>query len=275
MVWSKFSIKIVGMQFGNFVYDNRNWKKIYDNLTKKIHIWNRMRFSLWQEKITVNLILWLNLWYTAQIYTIPKYIQKKLRNEYKIFIRQTPHLESSVRYILDIDTQLNSLDIKWIQRLLNTTNALWKNLLLYQLNLIFNSNQGLALFRETQILRSPRHSNLQKQNNKDYRIQLLNAQQNFTTTKFPTCTDIEEILDQPIFWNPVTKMDTDSSTPIFTVSHPRINKFTIIKDICKFLQLGLISSMRFEEKLDHTNLKPERIYLYIVDLIFNDWKHIL
>ena len=116
-----------------------------------------------------------------------------------MFLWQTPHLESSVMYILNIDTQLNSLDIKWIQRLLNTINALWKNLLLFQLNLILNSNQGLALFRETQILRSPRHSNLQKQNNKDYRIQLLNARQNFTTTKFPTCTDIEEILDQPIF----------------------------------------------------------------------------
>ena len=254
MVWSKFSIKIVGMHFGNFVYDNRNWNEICDNLTKKIHIWNRMRFSLWQEKnnrepypLIESMVHSSNIYY-SEIYL------KKLRNEYKIFLRQTPHLESSVRYILDIDTQLNSLDTKWIQRLVNTTNAFWKNLLLYQLNLIFNSNQGLALFRETQILSSPRHNNLQKQNNKDFRIQLFNARQNFTTSKFPTCTDIEEILDQPIFWNPVTKMDTDSSTPIFTVSHPRINKFTIIKDICKFLQLGLISSVRFEEKLGHTNL---------------------
>ena len=49
--------------------------------------------------------------------------------------------------ILDIETQLNSLKIKWIQRLLNPTNALWKNLMLYQLNLILNYNQELALFR--------------------------------------------------------------------------------------------------------------------------------
>ena len=38
--------------------------------------------------------------------------------------------------ILDIETQLNSLKIKWIQKLLNPINALWKNLMLYQLNLI-------------------------------------------------------------------------------------------------------------------------------------------
>ena len=49
--------------------------------------------------------------------------------------------------ILDIETQLNSLKIKWIQRLLNPTNALWKNLMLYQFNLILNYNQELALFR--------------------------------------------------------------------------------------------------------------------------------
>ena len=31
--------------------------------------------------------------------------------------------------------------------------------------------------------------------------------------------------------------------------------------------------MRFEEKLGYTNRNPERIYLYIMDLIRSDWKH--
>ena len=47
--------------------------------------------------------------------------------------------------ILDTETQLDSLKIKWIQRLLNPTNALWKSLMMYQLNLIPNYNQELAL----------------------------------------------------------------------------------------------------------------------------------
>ena len=47
--------------------------------------------------------------------------------------------------------------------------------MLYRLNLILNSNQGLALFRQKQILRSNRHKNLQKQNNEDLFIQLLNS----------------------------------------------------------------------------------------------------
>ena len=49
--------------------------------------------------------------------------------------------------ILDIDTNLISRKIKWIQRLLNPTNTLWKFLVLFRLNLILNSNQDLALFR--------------------------------------------------------------------------------------------------------------------------------
>ena len=49
--------------------------------------------------------------------------------------------------ILDIETQLKSLKIKWIQRSLNPTNALWKNLMLYQFNIILNYNQELAPFR--------------------------------------------------------------------------------------------------------------------------------
>ena len=46
----------------------------------------------------------------------------------------TLHLE---RGILDIETQLNALIIKRIQRLLNPNNAVWKNLMLYQFD--FNS----------------------------------------------------------------------------------------------------------------------------------------
>ena len=82
--------------------------------------------------------------------------------------------------ILDISTQSKSLKIKWIQALLNPTNTLWKDFLLYRLNLILNTNQGLPLFRQKQILRSNRHKNLQKQSNEDFFIQLLNAWLHFT-----------------------------------------------------------------------------------------------
>ena len=76
--------------------------------------------------------------------------------------------------------------------------------------------------------------------------------------------------------NPAFEVHSPNST--FTLCIPSENiteEFTTIRDICKSRQTGLISSMRFEEKLGHTNLNPERIYLYIMGLIQNDWKHIL
>ena len=50
MVWSQFSIKMVAVHFHNSARDNRNWDKIYDNLTKKIHIWNRIQLFLRGKK---------------------------------------------------------------------------------------------------------------------------------------------------------------------------------------------------------------------------------
>ena len=100
-----------------------------------------------------------------------KYIRFPLEKEK---IRPSRHLLQlsiwmSELGVLNIETQLNSLKIDWIQRLdskvrfkgFNPTNAL----LLYQLNLILNYNQGLALYRQKQMLRSTSHKDLQKQNN--------------------------------------------------------------------------------------------------------------
>ena len=170
MVWSKFSIKIGRGHFGNFPHDHRICDKIHDNLTQKIHIWNRMQPSLRGKKQ-------LERKSFDQIHgTQVKYIlfqnvsERKLKKEKTISPRakkkRSPrHIAQLFIWkgrlgILNIDTQQNSLKIKWIQRLLNPTNAVWKDLILYRLNLILNSNQSLALLRQTQILRSTRHRNL-------------------------------------------------------------------------------------------------------------------
>ena len=68
--------------------------------------------------------------------------KRKLKKEQKISfgtgkntisqtINSTLHLERWGLGILDIDTQLNSIKTKWTQRLLNPTNVLWKDLMLY------------------------------------------------------------------------------------------------------------------------------------------------
>ena len=57
--------------------------------------------------------------------------------------------------------------------------------MLYWLKLILSSDQSLALFRQTQILKLTSHKNLEKQNNKDFFIQLLYAWLHLTNNNFP------------------------------------------------------------------------------------------
>ena len=61
-----------------------------------------------------------------------------------------------------ISTQLNCIKTKWIQKLVNPTNALWGDLVLYLLKFILSSDQFLALFRQKHITMSTSHKNLQK-----------------------------------------------------------------------------------------------------------------
>ena len=92
---------------------------------------------------------------------------------------------------------------------LNPTNARWKGLMLSWLKLILNSDQGVVLSRQKQILTglSTSHKNLNKQNNEDFFIQLFYAWLHLTNNNIPAPISIEEILDQPIFLNPYTKLN--------------------------------------------------------------------
>ena len=105
------------------------------------NISNRAQLYLgWKKKL--NQILLSKHWHIGQIYTIPKFIKEE--------IEKTIAQVSNGRFglgILDKNTQLHSVELQWIQRLLNPTNALWKGFMLYSLNLKNNSNQGLCLFR--------------------------------------------------------------------------------------------------------------------------------
>ena len=71
---------------------------------------------------------------------------------------------------------------------MNDPNALWKDLLPYRSNLMLNSNQGLALFRQTQII--SRHKYLHKHNNEIFLKYLNNALLHFTNNKFPLPKEI-------------------------------------------------------------------------------------
>ena len=136
MVWSQFSIKMIGVHFHNSAHDKRNWDKIYDNLTKQNSYLKQNAALFERKKITKNQIFWSKLWYIGHIYTIPKCIWKKTekriisseatKNKTSQAPSSAPHIWKGGLGILDIDIQQNSVNIKWIQRLLNPTNMLQK-----------------------------------------------------------------------------------------------------------------------------------------------------
>ena len=65
---------MIGVHFHNSANDNRNWDKIYDDLTKQ----NSYFAALFERKqITINQIFQSKLWYIGQINTIRKGIWRK------------------------------------------------------------------------------------------------------------------------------------------------------------------------------------------------------
>ena len=78
------------------------------------------------------------------------FLQRQFSENLRIF-QPVKFLKHSKWTAIDLDAQLNYIKIKSIQKLLNASNALWKDLMLYWLKLILNSNQGLSLFRQKQI----------------------------------------------------------------------------------------------------------------------------
>ena len=92
-------------------------------------------------------------------------------------------------------------------------------MLCYQLSLILNYNQGLALFREKQVLRFISRKHLQKRNNEDFFMQSLNATWlHFTNNNFYATTPVQEILDQTHIFKYTVQTDH-----LFSIaSHPGI-----------------------------------------------------
>ena len=135
------------------------------------------------------------------------------------------------------------------------------------LKLILNSDQDLALFRQKQILTGLLVTKISKKN-EDFFIQLLYAWLRLTNNNFPALISIQEILDQPIFLNPHTRMD---------LKHPSQEYFTfaIIRDPCRFVQPGLTSSTIFHKNFTRFSYcQPYKIFKLIMGSIPNDWKHL-
>ena len=96
MVWSQFSIKILGVHFGNSVLHNSNLDQISHRLTKK----KKKNYKL---NSPIQALVYRSNIHYSKIY------HKGTRKKYSL----TPYLVNGLG-ILDIDAQLNFLELKWI-----------------------------------------------------------------------------------------------------------------------------------------------------------------
>ena len=144
---------------------------------------------------------------------------------------------------------------KWIQSLPNPTNALWKNLMLYWLKLITNSDQDLALSWQKRFLQVYQSQKLQKQNNEDFFIQLLYPWLHRTNNNIPPSYLVQRRNSCPthIF---------KSRHQIDCKHHPTPEYFRQIYHylgpFCRFLLPCLISCTIFCKKLVFSTVNRKR-----------------
>ena len=147
-------------------------------------------------------------------------------------------------YFIGLERHTKYIKTKRIQSLLNPANTLWKDIMLYWLKLILNSDQDLALSRQKLILAglliTKIHEN-RKMNILLFSYSMLGYISPITSLPI----SIEEILVQPISFNPHTRLDFSIISPS-NIS----DKFTITWNLCSFLQPCLIYSTIFCKKLD-------------------------
>ena len=137
-------------------------------------------------------------------------------------------------------------------KVVKSINALWKNLMLYWLKLILNSDQGLAFFKQKQILTSLLVTKIYK--NRTMKISLFNyCMLGYIS---PITTSLPHIYRRNSCLTHILK----PTLRLYFKHHPNqefseSDKFTIIWDLCRFLQPGLISSTIFCKKLDFLSVK--------------------
>ena len=161
------SILIVAVNLGDSILDNSKCGKISEDIAKIIHSWNRVRLCLRVKNKIVNQTLLYKLWLIGQICSIPEYTKK----EYMI------SFETGKKRVLP-DIQLNSPLDEWTRYFIHREQIkLTKNKMdskafkSHQCSLekshvvstlLLNYHQGLALFKQKQILRSTVVTNIYK-----------------------------------------------------------------------------------------------------------------
>ena len=165
MTW--ISIMIVAVNLGDSILDNSKCGKISEDIAKIIHSWNRVRLCLRVKNKIVNQTLLYKLWLIGQICSIPEYTKKEYMISFETGkkrvlpdIQLNSPLDEWTRYFIhreQIKLSQNKMDSKAFK---SHQCSLEKSHVVS--TLLLNYHQGLALFKQKQILRSTVVTNIYK-----------------------------------------------------------------------------------------------------------------
>ena len=253
--WSAHSIRLLGIKFVNpGEVEFENWSKCEEKLLKNLHLWKNLRLSLKGKRLVINQLLYSQLWYLSQVMPVPQNIINLFTQHVYNFLWGDKHplinrtitqlnIADGGLKVLNLQSMVQAMRFRWVGRLFDhKIKGPWKTLMTYQLNKYRQASQGRSVFLT--------HISAFK-NIPTFYQEMLHAWYQLTTNpnlkKEPAT--MEEILNQPLFYNP-------HITPPSTVSDPRppcIKQYswakgslTVVADIAKVFVKGFVSYQQLQ-----------------------------
>ena len=248
--------KILGFYFGNIDCTHRNIMPRINKLRNTCTAWKSRDLSLTGKTLIINSLLTSVLWYHAISLPVPPWAIQEIETIiYNFFWSNKAHAvnkhvlslpKSSGGFnIHNINAKITALRLNTLRRLLEPTTAHWKSFVTHYLR-TQNNNLGIHVlvtnFTNHQI----------DQTIPTYHRQLLQAWNKIRpqTTRTDRPTNINEILDEPLFDNPLITDTTGNTIHYRTWVKAGLER---VKDICYAVVPGLLPRQAIIEQITDVN----------------------
>ena len=207
--WTNDKIKLLGLWVGNSDTTHSNWDNKVTRFCDTLKRWQHRDLSLKGKVCVINQLVASSLWYTASVLVMPPWVSALLEQALWQFFwggakfpvkKQICRLPTNLGGlgVIDLKTQSHALKTKWLQLLLADSPSKWRPLGFYFLGRYAGSNLGT---RVLDLVYSPSH--LRKLTPFYKELFVIWHTLNGTTRTDPSQWNIDQILETPIFNNPL------------------------------------------------------------------------
>ena len=274
--WSHESIDILGIRFFNPPLNtNYNWDNCLQKIMTSKKLWECRTLSLKGKRLVLNQILLSRLWYIVQVLPVPMYVINNVTKLTYEFLWGDSHpcvnrlittmpKEDGGLGILDFQMMILSFRLRCIGKLFDQTCGFWKILMTYNLDKYRQAQQGKSVFL-THINSSNKMPSFYKE--------LFNAWIRCFQNRHTLPTSLEDILNQPLFYNNNITTREHPSSPVAMYLKPfpwAIGRLITIGDISKVFSSGFLSNQAISE-ICHVSVPVEE-YGKLINAIPSQWR---